>query len=74
MALLTLKAPLESWSVYFKDTVTFMTASACVQIFMGIAILILFLLKKGKYKMFFTWLVNSLYQLKAIWGICDVYS
>lgn len=35
---------------------------------------ILFLLKKGKYKMFFTWFANILYQLKAIWCTCDLYS
>lgn len=51
---LVIKAALESWSVYFKDTTTYLTANACMQIFMGIEIVILFLSKKRKDKIFFT--------------------
>lgn len=35
------EATLQSWSVYFKDTTTYLSAIACLQIFMRIEILIL---------------------------------
>ena len=37
----TVEATLQSWSVYFEDTATYLIAIACMQIFMRIEILTL---------------------------------